>query len=105
MTIVKGGNIDETNRTTSELSNEISRKIIFSIVSKAKSGIEISNDTKISQSTVYQKISILKDLSLVQVNHREITTKGRNIEFFKSNFSKATIIINGERPKIILNNN
>jgi predicted transcriptional regulator len=105
MTINKGEEISNASKTASELSNEISRKIIFSIISKAKSGVEISNDTKISQSTVYQKISILKDLSLVQVDHKEITTKGRGVEFLKSNISKATIIINGEQPKIILNNN
>jgi len=102
MAIVDSSSLDNLNKTTSELSKEISRKIIFSIISKAKSGVEISNDTKISQSTVYQKISILKDLSLVQINHKEITEKGRKIEFFKSNISKATIIIDKEQPKLVL---
>jgi len=102
MGAVKEKDLDETQKTTSELSNEISRKIIFSIISKPKSGVEISNDTKISQSTVYQKISILKDLSLVQISHKETTERGRTIEFFKSNISKATIIIDKEQPELIL---
>jgi len=102
METVKKKDLGEIQKTISELSNEISRKIIFSIISKPKSGVEISNDTKISQSTVYQKILILKDLSLVQISHKETTKRGRTIEFFKSNILKATVIIDKEQPEMIL---
>ncbi|KFM21359.1 transcriptional regulator protein [Marine Group I thaumarchaeote SCGC AAA799-B03] len=90
MISIKKDNFDKTKKVTSEISNDISRKIIFSIILKAKSGIEIANDTELSQSTVYQKLIILKDLSLVKIDHEEITEKGRHVEFFKSNISKGT---------------
>jgi len=105
MTSGSNQDLDKVKKITLVLSNEFSRKIIFSIISKAKSGIEISNDTKLSQSTVYQKLIILKDLSLVQVDYKEVTWKGRIIEFYKSTITKATIIITKEQPKIILVHN
>ncbi len=102
MSTIKKDDLDKVKKVTSELSNEISRKIIFSIISKAKSCIEISNDIEISQSIVYQKLTILKNLSLVKTSDEKITEKGRHVEFFQSNISKATIIIDNEQPELIL---
>ena len=104
MASVKVDNERKTNRIAAELSNEISRKIIFSIISQSKSGIEITQDTKLSQSTVYQKLTILKELSLVKTQ-KKITEIGRPTEFFKSSISKATIIIENEHPQLIMKRN
>lgn len=105
MTSLKVDYTHKTNKITVELSNEISRKIIFSIISQSKSGTEIAQDTKISQSTVYQKLTILKELCLIVKTHEKITSTRRPTEFFKSNISKATVIIENEHPQLILNKN
>ena len=95
----------KNKRIVSELSNELSRKIMFSVISKPKSALEISEDTGLSQSTVYQKLVVLRELTLVSVDHTENTDKGRIREFFQSNIKKATIIISNEHPKIFLIHN
>lgn len=84
-----------------ELINVESRLILFSIIKQAKTLADISSTNRIPLSTVYKKIQILEELSLVYVKNN-IIIGNHKTKFYKSRILSANISISKQALKIIL---
>ena len=96
---------DVTQQIIETLTNVYSRSVLFSIISEAKDAQAISDEQKMSISTVYKILSNLEDLALVYVDKFEISGAGKKIKFYKSRIKKAEIIVGGTTPTLNLQSN
>ena len=93
---------DITQKVIEALADAESRAILFSIIKRGKTAAEISEKCKIPLSSVYKKLTDLEDLTLVEIEKRLISDKGRKFKVYKSRISKADISIKKSEPSIIL---
>lgn len=96
---------DVTQQIIETLANVYSRAVLFSIISDAKDAQTISDEQKMSISTVYKILSNLEILTLVYVDRYEISDAGKKIKFYKSRIKKAEIIVGGTMPTLNLQSN
>lgn len=96
---------DVTQQIIETLTNVYSRGVLFSIISKPKDAQTISDELKISISTVYKILSNLENLTLVYVDKFIISDAGKKIKFYKSRIKKAEIIVSGVTPTLNLQSN
>jgi len=84
---------DITQKVIQALADAESRAILFSIIKTGKTATDLSVKLRIPLSSVYKKLGDLEDLTLVQIDHWEISDKGRKFKVYKSRISKADISI------------
>ncbi len=96
---------DVTQQIIEALASVSARGVLFSIIAKAKDVQEISDELKISTSTVYKILSNLEMLTLVYVDKFVISSAGKKIKFYKSRIKKAEIIVGGTTPTLNLQSN
>ena len=75
---------DVTQKVIEMLADAESRTILFSIVQKGKTALELSEKHKIPLSSVYKKISDLEELTLIKVDSWRISEKGRKFKITKA---------------------
>ena len=91
---------DVTQKVIEMLADAESRTILFSIVKKGKTALELSEKHKIPLSSVYKKISDLEELTLIKVDSWRISEKGRKFKIYKSRIKHAEIY--NKKPDAIL---
>ncbi len=91
---------DTTQRVLESLADAESRAILFSIVKKGKSAIDLAYHLKIPQSSVYKKLADLEELTLVRVEKISVSDKGKKFKTYRSRISKADIVI--KKPEAML---
>ena len=96
---------DVTQKVIEMLADAESRAILFSMIKKGKTATELSEKHKIPLSSVYKKISDLKELTLIQVDSWQISEKGRKFKVYKSRIKNAEINIKKPDPVLILTPN
>lgn len=104
-TIFQLSQFDVTQQIIETLANVYPRAVLFSITSKAKDAQAISDELKMSISTVYKILSNLENLALVYVDRFEISGAGKKIKFYKSRIKKAEIVVGGVTPTLNLQSN
>ena len=92
---------DVTQKVIEALADSESRAILFSIIKKGMTAAELSEKLKIPLSSVYNKLSDLEELTLIEVEKWLISDKGRKFKIYKSRISKADISI--RKPDPVLN--
>jgi len=73
------------------LSDEYSRKIAMSAVSKAKSVEELSQEDNVPLSTCYRRVHELVDSGIMIIERIVITPEGRKYELFRSAYKGMQI--------------
>ncbi|CAE6499106.1 ArsR family transcriptional regulator [Candidatus Nitrosotenuis uzonensis] len=104
-TIFQLSQYDVTQQIIETLANVYSRSVLFSVISKAKDAQTISDELKMSISTVYKILSNLENLTLVYVDKYKISDAGKKIKFYKSRIKKAEIVVGGITPTLNLQSN
>lgn len=95
---------DISQKIFSELVNLESRYILFSIIKKPKTILEISKETKIPLSSAYKRILILKECSLVS-EKTDFIESGHISTFYQSLINDVKISITKFEPSISLTKN
>ncbi|MEO9310096.1 MAG: ArsR family transcriptional regulator [Nitrososphaera sp.] len=93
---------DINQKIVEALADAQSRIILFSIIKEGKIAEEISYETKLPLSTVYKKLADLENLTLIHIERRMISDKGRKFKVYKSRISGARISMHDLEPKINL---
>ncbi len=87
------------------MSNVCTRSVLFSIKKESKDVLTISDELKISISTVYKTLSNLEELALAEVDKYEITPDGKKIKLYRSRIGKVEIILDDLEPTLCLHPN
>jgi len=82
------------------LSDEYSRKILYSTVSEAKSAAEIAEENEIPLSTCYRRIRWLLDSHLLRVEKIILTDKGKKSALYRSRIKDIRVAFKGGRLSI-----
>lgn len=98
-------NYDINQKIVTELSDIVSRNILLCMVKRPKSVIDIYAEKHIPISTIYQKIKVLENLSLIIVEKELVAEDGRKTKFYRSVFKEAKIHFDNYEPKIELEPN
>jgi len=98
-------NYDINQKIVTELSDIISRNILLCMVKKPKSVIDIYAEKHIPISTIYQKIKVLQNLSLIITEKEIVSEDGRKTKFYRSVFKEAKIHFDNYEPKVELEPN
>lgn len=96
--IIQLSEFDITQKIIESLSNVCTRSVLFSIKNSPKDATRISEELKISLSTVYKTLSTLEDLALVEVEKYVISREGKKIKHYKSRIGKVEIFITDLEP-------
>ncbi len=100
--IIQLSEFDITQKIIESLSNVCTRAVLFSIKYESKDATQISDELKISISTVYKTLSILEDLALVEIEHFVISSEGKKIKQYRSRIGKVEIILEDSEPSLSL---
>ena len=87
------------------MSNVCTRSVLFSVKKESKDVLTISDELKISISTVYKTLSNLEELALAEVDKYEITPDGKKIKLYRSRIGKVEIILDDLEPTLSLHPN
>ena len=87
------------------LADAQSRTILFSLIKKGKTAMELSEKYRIPLSSVYKKISDLEDIALIRVEKWVLSVSGKKFKVYRSIISKADITIRKPEPVITLTSN
>jgi predicted transcriptional regulator len=87
------------------LADAQSRAILFSIIKKGKTAMELSEKYRIPLSSVYKKISDLENIALIRVEKWVLSESGKKFKVYRSRISKAEITIRKPEPAITLTPN
>lgn len=96
---------DVNQKILEALADSQSRTILFSIIKKGKTAMELSEKYRIPLSSVYKKISDLENIALIKVEKWVLSDSGKKFKVYKSRISKAGITIRKPEPVIILTPN
>jgi predicted transcriptional regulator len=96
---------DIANKIFNELVDLESRHILFSIIEKPKNVQEISEESKIPLSSVYQKIKNLMELSLILEAERRFSARGPIAKYYQSRIDDVKISISKFEPTISFTEN
>ena len=100
--VIQLSEFDITQKIIESLSNVCTRSVLFSIKNESKDVTQISDELKISISTVYKTLSLLEDLALAEVDHFVISSEGKKIKLYRSRIGKVEITIDGLEPVLSL---
>ena len=87
------------------MSNVCTRSVLFSIKKESKDVLTISDELKISISTVYKTLPNLEELALAEVDKYVITPDGKKIKLYRSRIGKVEITLEDLEPKLNLHPN
>ena len=104
-TIIQLSEFDITQKIIESLSNVCTRAVLFSIKNKSKEATLISNELKISLSTVYKTLSTLEGLALAEVDKYVISSEGKKIKIYRSRIGKVEITLDNLEPTLNLYSN
>jgi predicted transcriptional regulator len=76
-------------RMISSFADQESRRIITAVVAKPKTAIEIEKELDLPQSTLYRKISELKECGLLMVESFDVRQDGRREAVYACPFSEV----------------
>ena len=96
---------DINQKVLEALADAQSRTILFSLVKKGKTAMELSEKYRIPLSSVYKKISDLENIALIRVEKWVLSESGKKFKVYKSRISKAEVIIRKPEPAITLTPN
>jgi predicted transcriptional regulator len=82
------------------LADEYSRKILLSLVDKAKSVEELSHSLGIPISTAYRRVNEMREIGLLTVEKTVITDDGKKSELYRSAFKGINILL--EKAEIVI---
>jgi len=99
--IIQSKEFDITQKIIESLTNVSSRSVLFSIKVQAKDALQISNELKISISTVYKILTILEELALIEVNKFKFL-EGKKIKLYKSRIGQVEILMRDMKPVLNL---
>ena len=91
-----------TQKIIESLSNVCTRSVLFSIKNESKDVTQISDELKISISTVYKTLSLLDDLALAEIDHFVISPEGKKIKLYRSRIGKVEITLENLEPTLML---
>ena len=100
--IIELSEFDITQKIIESLSNVCTRSVLFSVKNESKDVTQISDELKISLSTVYKTLSILEDLALAEVDRYEISPEGKKIKLYRSRIGKVEITLDNLEPVLML---
>ena len=100
--VIQLSEFDITQKIIESLSNVCTRSVLFSIKNESKDVTQISDELKISISTVYKTLSVLEDLALAEVDHFVISPEGKKIKLYRSRIGKVEITLDGLEPVLNL---
>ena len=100
--IIQLSEFDITQKIIESLSNVCTRSVLFSVKNESKDVTQISDELKISLSTVYKTLSILQDLALAEVDRYEISPEGKKIKLYRSRIGKVEITLENLEPVLML---
>ena len=103
--VIQLSEFDITQKIIESLSNVCTRSVLFSIKNKSKDVTQISDELKISISTVYKTLSLLEDLALAEVDHFVISPEGKKIKLYRSRIGKVEITLDDLEPILMLHPN
>lgn len=96
---------DINQKILESLADAQSRTILFSLIKKGKTAMELSEKYRIPLSSVYKKISDLEDIALIKVEKWVLSESGKKFKVYRSRISKADITIRKPEPVISLTSN
>jgi len=96
---------DINQKILEALADAQSRTILFSLIKKGKTAMELSEKYRIPLSSVYKKISDLEDIALIRVEKWVLSESGKKFKVYRSRISKADITIRKPEPAITLTPN
>ena len=103
--IIQLSEFDITQKIIESLSNVCTRSVLFSVKNESKDVTQISEELKISLSTVYKTLSTLEDLALAEVDRYEISSEGKKIKLYRSRIGKVEITLDDLEPTLMLHPN
>jgi predicted transcriptional regulator len=102
ITSLQSHKYDNTEKIVKCLADFQSRIILFSIINEGKTAEEIAYSAKLPLSSVYKKLRDLEEMTLVQIERRDISDNGRKFKIYRSRISAANISIKRLEAKIRL---
>ena len=96
---------DINQKIIEALADAQSRTILFSLIKKGKTAMELSEKYRIPLSSVYKKISDLENIALIRVEKWVLSDSGKKFKVYRSRISKAEITIRKPEPAITLTPN
>lgn len=76
------------------LSDPESRQVITAVLTRPKTAVEIERELDLPQSTLYRKISDLKECGLLMVEEFEVGHDGRREALYACPFSEVRLRVN-----------
>ena len=103
--IIQLSEFDITQKIIESLSNVCTRSVLFSVKNESKDVTQISEELKISLSTVYKTLATLEDLALAEIDRYEISPEGKKIKLYRSRIGKVEITLDDLEPTLMLHPN
>jgi predicted transcriptional regulator len=103
--IIQLSEFDITQKIIESLSNVCTRSVLFSVKNESKDVTQISEELKISLSTVYKTLATLEDLALAEIDRYEISPEGKKIKLYRSRIGKVEITLENLEPVLMLHPN
>ncbi len=82
------------------LTNESSKKILFSLIKSEKSAQELSGTLMIPLSTTYRILNYLEDEGLVEVSKMLLSSEGHHLKVYRAKFNKMILTIDSDKIKV-----
>ena len=96
---------DINQKVISALADAESRSILFTMVRRGKTAMDLSKNLSIPLSTVYKKLAHLEDLTLIRIEKWMISPGGRKYKVYRSRIRMAEISIKKPEPVLSLTPN
>ena len=103
--IIQLSEFNVTQKIIESLSNVCTRSVLFSVKNESKDVTQISDELKISISTVYKTLSTLEDLALAEIDKYVISPEGKKIKLYRSRIGKVEITLDELEPVLMLHPN
>ena len=103
--IIQLSEFNVTQKIIESLSNVCTRSVLFSVKNESKDVTQISDELKISISTVYKTLSTLEDLALAEIDKYVISPEGKKIKLYRSRIGKVQITLDELEPVLMLHPN
>lgn len=96
--IIQLSEFDVTQKIIESLSNVCTRAVLFSVKNESKDATQISEELKLSISTVYKTLSSLEELTLIEVHKFTFSSEGKKIKKYRSRIGKVEITLDNTEP-------
>ncbi len=110
MILMSGKKFDTIQLTEFDINQKImeslcsvcTRAVLFSIKGSPRDATWIAENLKISLSTVYKALSVLEDLTLIEVDKYVISPEGKKVKQYRSRISRIEITMDDISPNLNL---